>query len=153
MRFVLISDNHGQIKPLNYIQQTYGLDYKILHCGDFMMEDARLVSFECVQGNNDYFSKLPKERIIHIDGVNILLTHGNLYSTYSREEDLARAAKDKGCQIVCYGHTHVPYERVIDGVLVINPGSLSHNRDGSLPSYMIVEFNSIDDYSAELRRL
>ena len=39
--------------------------------------------------------------------------------------------------MVLYGHTHVPSDETTRGVRMINPGSLSYNRDGSSPSYVI----------------
>ena len=51
---------------------------------------------------------------------------------------LSEKAKAEGCDIVFFGHTHIPFDKTIGGVRVINPGSIWMNRDGSEPSYMIV---------------
>lgn len=52
-------------------------------------------------------------------------------------------AKSRGCDIAMYGHTHRPFLDVIDGVTVLNPGSLSYPRqEGRRPSYMIIHVDA-----------
>ena len=49
-------------------------------------------------------------------------------------------AKAKDCQIVMYGHTHTPVVEEENGILVINPGSLTYPRQrGRRPSYAVME--------------
>ena len=69
----------------------------------------------------------------------ILLTHGHYYGVSMGAEGLADEAKSRGCDIAMYGHTHRPFLDRIDGVTVLNPGSLSYPRqEGRHPSYMII---------------
>ena len=57
------------------------------------------------------------------------------------------AAKEEGCDIVFYGHTHSFYNNVVDDVYFVNPGSTFYNRDMSDPCYAIV---NIDDVTGEI---
>jgi putative phosphoesterase len=42
----------------------------------------------------------------------------------------------RNTRVVVHGHTHIPREEEIDGVLYLNPGSASEPRGGSEPSLM-----------------
>ena len=56
---------------------------------------------------------------------------------YIREEGKAR-----GAEIVMFGHTHRPFFEDDNGIIVLNPGSLSFPRqEGRKGSYMILEMD------------
>ena len=42
---------------------------------------------------------------------------------------------------MCFGHTHVAYLDQVDGITLLNPGSLSHARDGRPCSYAILDID------------
>ena len=51
-------------------------------------------------------------------------------------------ARSRNCDGVMFGHTHKPVLEVVDGILAINPGSLSYPRqDGKQASYLIIEMD------------
>ena len=52
---VLVSDNHGQRKPLEYLKENYPVTDYFIHCGDSEMHPNQLSGFTSVQGNNDFF--------------------------------------------------------------------------------------------------
>ena len=66
------------------------------------------------------------------------MVHGHRDLIFGQFAMLADRAKSFDCDIVCFGHTHIPFNQTIKGVRVLNPGSIWRNRDGSKPSYMIV---------------
>jgi uncharacterized protein len=41
--------------------------------------------------------------------------------------------------IACYGHTHAFFTQTSEGVTLVNPGSVYHNRDGTRPCYALVK--------------
>jgi predicted phosphodiesterase len=45
---------------------------------------------------------------------------------HTSDEELAEFTADSQADIICVGHTHVAFERVVGGVTVINPGSVSN---------------------------
>ena len=100
-----------------------------------------------VRGNNDFFSRLPAEEEFWIGKKKAFITHGHSYyvsmeTELIREEGIARNA-----DIVMFGHTHRPYFEEQNGVVVLNPGSLSFPRqEGRKGSYIILETDENEKY-------
>ena len=46
---------------------------------------------------------------------------------------------DSLCDIVCFGHTHASMIHKMDGVFLLNPGSVTFPRDGKPRSYAILD--------------
>ena len=58
------------------------------------------------------------------------------------KESIIQEARSRGCDIVMFGHTHVPYLHQEDGITALNPGSISYPRqEGRRPSYIIMEID------------
>ena len=136
---VLCSDSHHMIEPLEYLKEEYAHADYFLHCGDSELPKQMMEGFACVEGNNDPYGEYPMRLVLNIGEHRIYLTHGHRDMMFGQYEMLAQKAKALGCDIACFGHSHVPFAQVIDGVTCLNPGSIWHNRDGSRPTYMIVE--------------
>ena len=143
-KVLVISDTHGRTTNLEKIlPKVKPIDY-LLHLGDVSRdEDYIEVLAECpccfIAGNNDYFSDLPKERLIKIENIPIFMAHGHCHYVNARKDMIQSVAKVKGARIALFGHTHVPFCEEMNGVLVANPGSLSLPRqaDGQA-TYMIL---------------
>lgn len=143
-KVLVISDTHGRTANLEKIlPKVKPIDY-LLHLGDVSREEDYIeVLAECpccfIAGNNDYFSDLPRERLIKIEKIPIFMAHGHCHYVNARKDMIKSVAKEKGARIALFGHTHVPFCEEMDGVLVANPGSLSLPRqaDGR-PTYMIL---------------
>ena len=139
MEFIVVSDNHGNRKVLEQIKDKYPGALAFIHCGDSEMSARELAPYYAVCGNNDYGSDFPDETVVNVGPLKVYVTHGHLLSYRNRVEDLAHLAKEKHCQVACTGHTHVFMDKMVDGIHIINPGSLFYNRDGSKTSYAVVE--------------
>lgn len=146
MKILIVSDTHRRDENLKMvIEQQVPIDM-LIHLGDAEGSErfiADWVNPECrmemVLGNNDFFSLLDKEREVVIGSHKALLTHGHYYGVSMGPEGLVDEAKSRGCDIAMYGHTHRPFLEEIEGVTVLNPGSLSYPRqEGRRPSYMIM---------------
>lgn len=146
MKILVVSDTHRKDENLKLvIQQTEPIDL-LIHLGDaegserFIPEWVNpLCCMAMVQGNNDFFSALRPELELELAGHKIFLTHGHHYGVSMGPECLVDEAKSRGCDIAMYGHTHRPFLEKIDGVTVLNPGSLSYPRqEGRRPAYMII---------------
>lgn len=138
IKIILVSDNHYHDEPLQELQRHYrDADY-FFHCGDSEMPYKSLSGFARVRGNNDYDYEYPETLVLEVGGHRFLLTHGHRQGIYFGYDGLIRLAKINGCDIVCFGHTHRYTEVEKDGILLLNPGSIWCNRDGSAPSYMII---------------
>lgn len=146
MKIVLVSDNHFQIKVLqDIISLNQDADY-YLHCGDSQMTEEALRPFASVKGNNDFYP-FPKQKIIRLNQYfQLMMIHGDQIGYFIAPEKLASVAKKNGCNIICYGHTHIPLHEYINGVYVLNPGSTSFPRSTLSKTYMIID---IDDDKIE----
>ena len=69
-------------------------------------------------------------------------------------EEIVEKTKAKDCQAVIYGHTHRPVVEEEDGILVINPGSLTFPRQqGRRPSYAVMDVEEGKDLQVEVKYL
>ena len=75
----------------------------------------------------------------HVDGPTVTLVHGNqalntVYVTADRPDAfLSKMGDSLGARdgdVVCFGHTHVPFHRIVDGVHFVNTGSVGRPKDG-----------------------
>ena len=135
MRVLVISDTHGYHEPLIDIMAEDGPFDTLIHCGDLEGEEQAIMNLtgpECacvmVAGNNDFFSGLPKEKIIDIEGHRILITHGHTYYVSMGTTILKDEAAARDVEIVMFGHTHKPVVDMTGPVIAVNPGSLTYPR-------------------------
>lgn len=108
-----------------------------------------------------WLAELPLEQRLALpDGTRLLGVHAapgcddghGVYPTMSRPELEALLA---GCQadLVCVGHNHWPLDLVVDGVRVVNPGSVSNPFPPDLrASYTLLEADALG-YRLEFRRV
>ena len=151
MRVLIVSDTHRRDENFySIIESLEPLDM-VIHCGDAEGSDVQMrwklnCAFLVVRGNNDFFSELPREVEISIGKYKAMITHGHYYNVNMGRERLVEEAKSRGFDIVMYGHTHRPIIEVIDGIMVLNPGSLSYPRqEGRRPSYIILDIDDMGD--------
>lgn len=140
MQIIVCSDNHGIKEVLPKLKENYPEASAFIHCGDMEMTQEEMEGFAVVTGNNDYLDRFPLQIIVEVQGLRIFVTHGHLLPYGMRTQALAKLAIENNCTMACYGHTHIFNEEMVEGVFCLNPGSLNYNRDGSLPSYAIVEY-------------
>ena len=154
MKYMIISDIHGDIYNLNKVLDIYLKEHcnKLIILGDLFNYGIDLNKNDIinvlnmlrdniiyVKGNCDiYVSKLefdtPSFQEINIDNKKVLLTHGHLFS----KEYLLDSEYD----IIISGHTHVPLIEKEYNKLFLNPGSISKSRRGE-NSFMIIDNNII----------
>lgn len=123
----VISDIHGHLSEQAY-DALQPCDM-ILCAGDverptILMELDTIAPTVAVLGNCDSSLRgmdIPFTASPRIGGVRFFMTH--------RPEDIGTVAED--VRVVVHGHTHIPREELIDGVLYLNPGSASKPRGGS----------------------
>lgn len=75
----------------------------------------------------------------HLAGPTIRLVHGNqvlntVYVTEDRSDDfLGRMAEGMGARagdVICFGHTHKPWQRCVGDIHFVNAGSVGRPKDG-----------------------
>lgn len=143
MKVIVMSDSHGKEGVLDMLLKTYSDADAYIHCGDIEEESNVHPQLLTVKGNNDLFCNHPDSRILTFGKHKVFVVHSHQFVYNKRLEQMANTAKANGCDIVCYGHTHVAADEVVNGVRFINPGSLWRSRDGRGPSYAIMDI--IDD--------
>ena len=77
----------------------------------------------------------------------MLAVHGHLQGVRYSYEELINMAKENGCDIVLFGHIHIPVFEKIDDVTIINPGSITRPRQkGYVKTYGILTFSEDDSF-------
>lgn len=131
-RIVLLGDllYHGprndlprEYAPKQVIPMLSSLKEKILAVrGNCEAEvDQMVLPFPCLADFSQLF----------VDGRLMHLTHGH----HQNPQNLPPLPQGS---IFLYGHTHVKFDQVVDGIRCLNPGSVSIPKDGS-HSYLIYE--------------
>ena len=132
MKILVVSDTHRKDDNLKLVlSEECPLDM-LIHLGD-------------AEGSEHFIPDWvnPECRMEMVLGHKAFITHGHYYGVSMGPEGLVDEAKSRGCDIAMYGHTHRPFLDVIDGVTVLNPGSLSYPRqEGRRPSYMIIHVDA-----------
>lgn len=147
----------------NY-DSTVATDYA--HCG-CRYEDARqeALSHESYAWTRRHTSSETKRRLGalpfridlrpiggHASGPTVVLVHGTptlntVYWTEDRPADfclkMATVAGVKEGDIVAFGHTHLPFHRVVEGIHFVNAGSVGRPKDADWRAgYAVVDVNA-----------
>jgi putative phosphoesterase len=101
-----------------------------------------------------YLLQLPVTRRFTLEGRRFLLVHATprdpLDEYLLRDPEMwARRLQNVDADVVCVGHTHIQFNIQVNGVVVLNPGSVGLPRDGDPRA----GFAIIDDNKFELKRL
>lgn len=137
MRVLVFSDSHGDTRCMDKAIKTIGSFDAIIHLGDIERDVVWLEKnygrypIYAVAGNNDLFCSRVAELVVQLGGVSIFICHGHTRGVRRGCGGLLSAAKERGCSVALYGHTHIPKEITEDGVLIFNPGSCALPRTGA----------------------
>lgn len=146
----------------NY-DSTVATDYKHCGCRADTPRDEELshLSFEWTRSHvtpatKRFLGSLPFRVDIrplggHVSGPTITLVHGNqtlntVYVTEDRPdsflEKMAKGIGTRGGDVICFGHTHKPWQRTVGGVQFINTGSVGRPKDGDWRAcYVLLTIN------------
>jgi len=137
MKILVVSDTHIPIAadslPTEIEKEAKNSDC-CLHCGDFVDYSVfktlnRWTKTYGVQGNMDNLTvrkNLPAKLIIKFEDITLGLTHGcgnpnNLIDYINKEFSEEFITID----IFVFGHSHLPFDKEINGKIYFNPGSLT----------------------------
>jgi len=151
MIITVFSDLHGDSDK--YMEEAFQTSDYVFFLGDGLQ---RIMGFEYeypqkfifVRGNCDLWDDTPTKRVIDLDGVRILVTHGHEQHVKTGILWLLHEAKAEDINIVLFGHTHQALVEEADGVLFVNPGSASRQYGGSATAAKITIENG--RYFAEI---
>ena len=159
-KILLLSDNHRKLDFLEKVLRLHPDIQMCIHLGDSEGEGdvQALLPKGCesyfVQGNNDFFSYLPKDVEVRIGKERCFLSHGHLYGVNFGLERLAEEARDRNCSMAFFGHTHRPCNKVVNGVHCINPGSISFPRqEDRRPSYSLLFLDQKGNLRVEMHKV
>lgn len=136
MRFVVLSDTHGDLSKMfgavEYIQALK--PDALIHLGDYvsdaqLMQQQLRIPLYSVAGNCDVGrTTRPAADVIDAQGARILICHGHNLGVKDGLDRLCYAAQERECAAALFGHTHCQYMERSDGLLLMNPGSLTRPR-------------------------
>lgn len=132
----VISDTHGNRRAIDGIMYVLSECDYIIHLGD-TSQDGNYVKqlfpqkTYVINGNCDAAPMGEDEIVLEMDGVKLFACHGHKYSVKRTRALLAKRAKEAGCTVALYGHTHAADEDEYDGVLLVNPGNMSRYSSNS----------------------
>ncbi|WP_373898146.1 phosphodiesterase [Haloimpatiens sp. FM7315] len=163
MKLFFISDIHGSAKYLRKALKAYEKEKAqyIVILGDELYHGARnplpeeYNPKEVTRILNEYKDKIMAVRgncdsevdqmvieypimsdysIILYNGKRLFLTHGHIYN----KDNLPNISNG---DVLIYGHTHVPVADKINGISIINPGSITFPKENTPHCYGILEDN------------
>ena len=171
MKLLIASDIHGDIKCAKSLIDAAKKEApdKIVLLGDILYHGPRndlpenynpkaVISLLnshrdqllCVRGNCDTevdqmvlaFPILSDSAQIFDGEVNMFLSHGHIFSP----EKLPPLSKNS---VFLYGHTHVQKIEWVDGILCINPGSVTLPKENNPKTYLIYENGEFTIYDLD----
>lgn len=145
MKILAVSDTHGDAQILKELLIQYPDLDGYFYAGDSELQssDELFKTYQAVEGNMDWDTGFPMTLDTTIKGVNVFMTHGHKYGVGISLDRLVEAGREQGAQLIIYGHTHVALAEQHEGIVVVNPGSISQPR-GALAklggTYALIEF-------------
>ncbi|PLV59838.1 phosphodiesterase [Thermotoga sp. KOL6] len=165
MKIVVLSDTHGEFSATKRALELAGKFDEIWHLGDVLYHGPRnplpadynpkeLTSLlkryrvRYIRGNCDAdvdvrflgIPEMPRIGMEFLEDVKVLLLHGDQFEY--EESDTVKLAKTYRCDVILFGHTHVPLIERKEGILILNPGSPSLPKSSVGPTFGIIDTKS-----------
>jgi len=114
------------------------------------------------QPHKAWLRALPREIRFEAEGLRVLLCHGSPrdpteYLFENRSDGYLRqftpgGRADARADVIAFGHTHVPYHRLVDGVHFLNSGSVGRPKYGDARAgYRVLTLESGQVHSEQIR--
>lgn len=147
MKLLVLSDSHGTMQYMCDAVEKEHPDY-VIHLGDHDRDAEELMRYypslpvSYVRGNCDFRSDKPETRLVTYGGKRFFLCHGHTYGVKSGLLRAVYAAKAAGADFLLFGHTHLPFHDVADGLILLNPGACGTQNPFGKPSYGVIELGT-----------
>ena len=162
-QLLVFSDTHGSVKALKTIfnwakdrMPPAGTICASAFLGDGiadLQQAADATGFYCdwklVSGNNDFGYSMPSAAVFEYGEHNFFMCHGHRHSLHGDYYSLVQAARNVNADAALFGHAHVPFCKVIDGVLLLNPGSVGRPRSRIGETFAVIECKHGEPLKAE----
>lgn len=143
MRYLVVSDSHGDREILVHLAETYqGKVDKFFHCGDSELPDTDELwkIYSVVKGNCDYRADFPASVTEQTALDTIYMTHGHLLNVGFTLDKLFLQGQKAQANILLFGHTHQAGCEMHQNVLYLNPGSISFPRGSvAIKTYVLID--------------
>lgn len=159
MKIAIISDTHlnENANQLNRLASTFAEVDLLIHAGDYghyrAYEYLRThLPFAGVWGNTDddtIRAELKEKEILPAGSFRIGIFHGHGTGKTTPERSYTAFMQDT-VDIIVFGHSHQPMIATKNGVLMLNPGSLTSKRKERWFSYILLTVEG-PAISAELK--
>lgn len=150
---MVISDSHGSKSALkavfNWAKERMPPKDSICAAAflgdgiEDLMPAMDATGFSCnwaiVKGNNDYHINEAESAVFDFVNYRFFITHGHRYNLYGGYHALVYAARSNGANAALTGHSHVPHHETLDGIHLINPGSVSRPRGRIGATFAVIE--------------
>lgn len=146
MKILVVADTHKNFEVLDLCVKKNPDADMIIHLGDgeHEFDDIRRMypqkAMIYVGGNTD-FGTHKQTHVATVGDYKIFCCHGHTMGVHEGLSMLVAAAKNSGCSVALYGHTHLYKTEVIDGVFVMNPGSLDTPRNRNKPTFGLIDIS------------
>ena len=132
MKLLVLSDSHGNVYNLRTVLLKHPEADKIVFLGDGENDfndlsseiNGRSVTMVC--GNCDFGSLLNTAELLKIKDKTVYITHGHRQHVKYGIDTLIEEGKYCGASLILFGHTHEQYSDFIDGMYILNPGSINN---------------------------
>lgn len=148
MKIVVISDTHvpkrSKRLPRRLLKELKTAD-QIIHAGDWqsvaVYEQIKAYApLHGVYGNvdgKDLKAILPKKQLLRLNGWTIGVTHGH-GDRKTTEKRVVEAFQEEKPDVVIFGHSHIPYLKTVNQMIIFNPGSPTDKRRSPYFSFGIL---------------
>jgi hypothetical protein len=139
MKLGVISDTHDFLDPR--IERFFAGVEHIIHGGDvgmqiIILELEQIAPVTAVLGNTDLGNPLKLTEVVTLAGRKFLVHH--IVNPHAPADPLKALLAKHQPDVVVFGHTHKPFNQVIDGTLFFNPGYAGKPRFGMERSVAIL---------------
>jgi len=148
LAWLIISDTHEKTDNLAVLLKRYAYQVQgVLHLGDhdydlLQFADTYALPLYTVAGNCDDESLSPRERVVTLGGHRVFMAHGDRYNVGMGTNRILQRARAQEAVVCLYGHTHISACEETDGILLMNPGSLTEPRDDNPPAYGLLTLDA-----------
>ena len=155
MKALVVSDTHGKTKGLVALLERYGGQVStVIHLGDYCRDltdckgDYPHLEMVTVAGAVDYGHEPVVSLTAH--GRKVLMVHGHAHNVKESMSTLVNLAFREKADVCLFGHTHFQTMYRDEGILFMNPGSLSEPRGSRIAGYGLLEITPTGEIKAEV---
>lgn len=158
MTVLILSDSHGFLEYMKAAMETIRPD-AVIHLGDCWRDGSKLqelypdVPVYHVPGNVDFGCDAPRELHLTLEGHSVMVCHGDRYGVKMTLARLEHAARQAGAELALYGHTHIARQDKLEGLTLLNPGSIGAPRQWGEFSYAVAFFHEGKPVTAYIKKI